>query len=50
MDDAFSLTLDTFIKLPSLKAYCPTAYFVNFFSSSSFQTKFSEILQISAYL
>ena len=31
MDNALSLTLDTFIKLPSLKAYCPTAYFFKTF-------------------
>ena len=51
MDNALSLTLDIFTKLPSLKAYFPTAYFIQFFFSfSSLQTKFGEILQISAYL
>ena len=40
-----------FIKLPSLKTYCPTAYFIQFvFSFSSLQTKFGKILKISAYL
>ena len=30
-DNALSLTLDIFIKLPSLKAFCPTTYFIQFF-------------------
>ena len=28
MDNALSHTLDIFTKLPSFKAYCPTAYFI----------------------
>ena len=50
-DIALSLTLDIFIKLPSLKAYCPNCLlYLIFFSFSSLQTKFGEILQIYAYL
>ena len=51
IDIALSLTLDIFIKLPSLKAYCPNCLlYLIFFSFSSLQTKFGEILQIYAYL
>ena len=39
----FSIPLDIFIRLPSLKAYFPIAYFIKKISFSSLQTKFGSL-------